>query len=501
MAVARCRYHICSLLFFLVCCSARTEPKRECLPSFKTHPERFDICKIETCVVFRIEKPFVFLDPRMTSTDHESPFRCRVRKKLYPGLKGIFFSTLDELDTLTDAWCMWVGPNCPYDGLVTFLQDTAEAGPHQFLAGGLLFNLEYRMRNTTIPTVPLVHDQIQIIGQNVSAQMNIRSAWKVVLSPFTDAAWFFLVCCLIAMAILRSVISVMFGRRRLIRHIFGEYNTETSEDVRRFNRYWMNGLRLFFIIAILYYELALVNEFLEQREKMPITQLDPTNFARIRNTTEDYMFWKLMPNALPGAGLLVDDSDELYNKLTEKNGYHLTVSYRLFNKHFFQKNSTLCRDFQVYDTDQRLPTLDGVWFMSSNIPPATRGRINREILMLRENGRMFELIETEVHPQEPNCVPVVGMHVAVIALPMLVLPGVIFILLICCMIGRFAFIQIYPKGVPVAPPAPPSAEEEYDSMAAAEMDYRYQVDDSSNRIVLARDFDPVGESSLRHGGY
>ena len=464
------RYRICLLLVLLVCCSAHVEPKLECLPSFKTHPERFEICKTEICIVFRTEKPFVFLDPRMTSTDQERPFRCRVRKKTYPRLKGIFFRTLDEMETLTDAWCMWAGPNCPFDGLITFLHNTTEAGPHQFLAGGLLFNLVYRMRNTTIPTVPIVHDQIVVLGRNMVAQMNIRSAWKIVLSPFTKAVWIFLVCCLIAMAVLRVLISFMFGRRRLIRHIFGEYNTETSEDVERFNRYWMNGLSLFFILGILYYELALVSVVLGEREKTPIAKLDPTKFAIIRNTTEDYMFRKLMPNAPPGAGLLVDDGDGLFNALTQKNGYRFTVYYRLFQNYFFQKNSTVCRDFQVYDTDQSLPTLDGVWFMSSNIPEVTRDKINTEIIDLRENGRISELIGTEVRAPKSDCGSEVGMHIAVIGLPMLTIPGVIFICLICCMIGRFAFIHIYPRVMPAAAPAPATTAEDEDvPIAAAEM--------------------------------
>ena len=439
------RYHTCSILALLVCCSAHVEPKRECLPSFKTHPERFNMCKTEICVIFRVEKPFVFLDPGMTSSDHERPFRCRLRKKAYPKLEGIFFNTLDSVDTLSDAWCMWAGPNCPFDGLISFLRDTSEAGPHQFLAGGLLFNLEYRMRNTSIPTVPLVHDEIQVVGRNVGSQVNLSSAWKVVLSPFTKAVWIFLVCCLIAMGILRVLISFMFGRERLIRHIFGEYDDdETSPDVKRCNRYWMNGLRLFFIITILFYELALVSVVLDQREKTPIAQLDPINFARIRNTTEDYIFRKLMPKAPPAAGILVDDLDELYDKLGDKsNDYYLTVSYRLFNRYMFQVNSTLCRNLQVYDTDKRLPTLDGVWFMSSNIPPATRDKINREIIVLRENGTMFKLIRGWVQPQEPNCRSEVGMPIAVIALPMLVLPGVIFMFLACFMIGKFAWLEIH----------------------------------------------------------
>ncbi len=440
MAMMWWRYHICSLLALLVCCSAHVQPKRECLPRFKTHPEDFNMCKTEICVVFRVEKPFVFLDPGMTSSDHERLFRCRLRKKAYPELEGIFFNTLDNVDTLADAWCMWAGPNCPFDGLITFLRDSAEAGPHQFLAGGLLFNLEYRMRNTSIPTVPLIHDEIQVVGLNVASQMNISTAWNVVLSPFTQTVWIFLVCCLIAMGILRVLISVMFGPERLIRHIFGEYNYETSEDVKRCNRYWMNGLRLFFIIAILYYEFALVSEVLDQREKTPVAQI---NFARIRSTTEDYIIRKLLPKAPPAAGLLVDDVEELYDKLGDKsNDYYLTLSYRLFNKYVFQVNSTLCRNLQVYDTDKRLPTLDGVWFMSSNIPPATRDKINREIIVLRENGDMFKLIRGWVQPQEPNCGSEVGMHIAVIALPMLVLPGVIFMFLVCFMIGKFAWIEI-----------------------------------------------------------
>lgn len=418
-------------MVLLVCCSAHDSTKRsDCLASFKKNRAQFEMCKTQICVLFRTEKPFVFLDPQMTSIEHEHPFSCRRRKQKYPDLSGIFFSILEEISPLEDAMCVWVGPHCTYDNLIGLIDETTNAGPYQFLAGGLLFNLMYRMTNTTIPTVPIVHDKILIVGPSKQDGMNISSALEVVLSPFTPEVWRFLGVCVLCIGLLRVLISFLFGRDRLIRHIFGEYEDDvTPPEVRRFNRYWMNGLALFFAIVILYYEISVVVLF--DPEKTSVANINPKSFARIRNTTEDYIFRRIYEKASDDTGHLVDNLDELYSIMMDpKEDYDYTVSYRLFNKYMFSTNSSICKNFRVYDTDIRSPAFDGVWFMSSNIPLDVRTSVNKDIMDLRESGDMFDLVEKTIGIQEPKCGLPLGMNIVVIGLPILLFSGVVYLFLI-----------------------------------------------------------------------
>lgn len=84
---------------------------------------------------------------------------CKMNAHYHKEFTGAFFDIVREMEPLEDAYCVWAGGNndCSFDGLLTFLNESAVAGnDHRFIAGGMLFVLAYRISRTILPVLLLL---------------------------------------------------------------------------------------------------------------------------------------------------------------------------------------------------------------------------------------------------------------------------------------------------------------------------------------------------------
>ena len=376
------------------CCAAITHRhiRSSCVPSFHENRAFFDVCKTEVCFVFRSEKPFIIMDSTLTSSE---PFRCRDREKFYPMLSGIFFDILHEMSQLGSAWCTWSGPDCTFDDLVMFVDQSDKAGGYNFVAGGLLFNLNYRMSNTSIPSVPLLQDELVVVGPRKTV-----STIDSLLSPFSARVWGFLMCLFCLALGLRILISWSFARKRFWQHLFGEYNDKTPFMLRYLNRYWSCGFMLSLSILILYYETAVTHFVWDVPPKKRLESWNRNEngeqlaIAHIRNTTQQFVLGREMART---KSISFDFREDLYRELLTGDTVKFVIDYNLFHKHFLGSSNAWTK-FTEYTAFESIPPSDAVWYFSQHVPFMQRLAINREIIQLRMSGRLNDIVDRSVGP-------------------------------------------------------------------------------------------------------
>lgn len=88
-----------------------------------------------------------------------------------------------------------------------------------------------------------------------------------------------------------------------------------------------------------------------------------------------------------------------------------------------------CTGSQVYDLKKKLPRLQGVWYYSSNVGLERRAAIDREIMRLRENGRIDDVSAKEGFGTFlPSACEPAGSRITfpLLALPLVFIPGPVF---------------------------------------------------------------------------
>jgi len=135
----------------------------------------------------------------------------------------------------------------------------------------------------------------------------------------------------------------------------------------------------------------------------PLVQLNATEFALIKNTTQEYFFEKMAAKS-PGKHRTFNTEREVYNAIRDsKSELKYTVSYGIDNRYQFTNNPRLCEDLRLYDTvpsalvkGRQPPPISGVWFYSAKIPAERRMSIDKGILKLKENGRVMEYVDRAI---------------------------------------------------------------------------------------------------------
>lgn len=253
---------------------------KRCVTLFEKNEQEFEICKSKPCIIFRSEVPFIWIDElRMNSTEQQKPFPCAKYSQIYEDLYGPFFEIVNKIPALSDAQCVWGGTDCSYDDKINFVQRTSENREYRFIAGGLLFNLEYRMSKHAVPSVPLMSDKTVVIGPRNDDRVSWKSAWDALWRPFTTKAWAMLIFTLLSVVFLRVWISYHFTTPFTWQHfrdnLLGDYihaNTamyprrrrsgssiarhRDPAELRRLNSYTTNGVKMLFILVLLYYEVS-----------------------------------------------------------------------------------------------------------------------------------------------------------------------------------------------------------------------------------------------------
>ncbi len=131
------------------------------------NPELFKPCETNVCFVFNSQKPITNLDPVMRTEEHQKLFRCRERANFFPLLSGPFFDLVDAIPELQKASCIWAGPNSTYESNVLFVRHVSHGKRTlKIVAGGMLFQMAYRVSNGTIPSAPITNGKVVVVSAN-----------------------------------------------------------------------------------------------------------------------------------------------------------------------------------------------------------------------------------------------------------------------------------------------------------------------------------------------
>ena len=407
----------------------------------------------------------------MNSEQHQKPFPCSQYSQTYEDLYGPFFDLVNLIPPLNESMCVWVGNDCTHDGMVSFVQRTTkDVKKYKFMTGGLLFNLGYRMSSPlSVPSVPLLEDKLIIIGPRNDDRVSLASAWDALWRPFTTRAWALLIFTLVSVVFLRVWISYHFTTpftwRNFRDNILGDYihsrmapiYQQPSDvpvarhldpaELRRLNSYTMNGVKLLFVLVVLYYNIAVVG-FVFQNQREQVDSLAPSQFAIIQDSTIEKIFIDefLTTNKKNGrpkrqgcrgnkaCWKKVRSSTEIYDTVTDRNGtkskQHLySYFYESFNRYLFNRNTSLCEQIQVLEYDQLERSFAGIWFYSANIDLERRTEIDRVILSLREKDMIQKLFQEEIGASLPaKCQKNTSVSVLLLGVPIFVLLGPIFTL-------------------------------------------------------------------------
>jgi len=311
--------------------------------------------------------------------------------------------------------------------------------------------LKYRMSIYSIPSAPLLEDELVIVGPRVDDNATWSNAWAAMWRPFTTKAWLMLIMTILFVLFLRVWVSYFFTEKspkfkwsQFRDNFIGDYDDlkgarnrqirapkhHNRMEAKRLNTYLSNGLGIFFVITILYYEIAVVDFIFEGRVDA-LSSIDPSKFAITSNSTMDRVFQqKYADDAKCKAPCWkqVKNISEAYATVTNKNTKHsFTAVYETFNRHTFREDTDLCKKIQVLEYPAINRRFAGVMFYSSSIPVERRMFIDQEIVLLREQGKLREIVHRKTGESLPaKCETTGSISVLLLSLPLFLFPGPIF---------------------------------------------------------------------------
>jgi len=394
----------------------------ECVPAFST-PENapyYDVCKETPCILFRTEEPFVFLDPKMTSLEHQRPFLCSEYLKQHDGqLRGALFKFIQRIKPVKDAYCVWAGPgkDCPFGGMLDFVNKSGRSGyAHRWIVGNCLYSFDYKISNYTIPSLPLYDDRLRIIGPPIKGYSRPSDAWNTLLKVFKRTTWYYIASSLLILLFLRAVVAsictALHGRSRKFEwkqwfnRLFDTENTYKRRGERQevywrsINKWWLFSAKIFVGLTLLLWEIAIAVEVFKANLEAPSENIDPSRVAVIRNSSAKAVF-KDFVNSSEEVWHEVDTIEELYKVvLNETNNIDYTVEYGVRNRYQMKTKPEICRRLRIYDEfpsqiveNRKPPTLYAVWFFSATIPLELRLEINEAISRNQKERRFQKFIE------------------------------------------------------------------------------------------------------------
>jgi len=417
------RSNIIILLFISICCiNSVRGSSNKCVSAFFTSENRkyFDKCIDNECFVFRSQHPAVLIDDEMTDLKHQRPFLCSENRKLYSGgLRGFFFDIINEMKPLRNsAYCVWAGPDCSFDGLLHFMDESANAGDrHRWISGGILMELPYRMKNNTLPSSSIFENELHIIGPPPHSQYTTpMDAWAAIWKPFTLRGWCFILACTLGHLLVRVWMSYEFMKlprtnpvgsfewERFYRRFMSfrrekqDEESECEEKWQRINYFWTFIATIFVAITLLFWEVAVAVQVYEASLEAPIEKIDASRFSVVQNSTMKHIFATM---ADPGEQWHGSRSlQESYDMLSSSsNNYVYTLSYEVFNRFEMNQRPERCEYLRLYPfvpsklvPSRKPPSLSGVWYYSSNVQLPRRILINKAIAELKQNGRIIKII-------------------------------------------------------------------------------------------------------------
>ncbi len=239
------------------------------------NPGLFKPCEANICFVFNSQKPITNLDPMMRTEEHQKLFRCRERARVFPLLSGPFFDLVDAIPELQKASCIWAGPNTTYESNIQFVGHVSRGKRTlKFVAGGMLFQMAYRISNGTIPSAPKSHGKIVVVSANRPAQKAFSDATKAIVGPFGQSTWWLLSSIILLFATVYVLINYCFllndslksmcnamlepfvPEHWLCHHRIGDVVSNDSKELLAYLiDIWKRGALLFLVISALFWEI------------------------------------------------------------------------------------------------------------------------------------------------------------------------------------------------------------------------------------------------------
>lgn len=271
------------------------------MESYRSNISAFAVCDDHPCLLFKEVGSYISVHAQSFT---RYPFKCRESLTKYGKiLHGPYFYFIQNIPVLEDAYCVYVGDECSYDNQVEFLTDISDRNEnHQFIVAGHMFIMSYRISNDSIPSAPYTHGPILLVGPLATRHVTLKSARDVVAGPFETSAWIFIIIILLLYAFVRICIPLIFTFPfrwgQFWWNIWGEYeeveqerrneNAENNQNNRRrddddfqarfrasrerlifYNKYWTFAAKLFLVLTIIFYELALFNHVFEILDRPP----------------------------------------------------------------------------------------------------------------------------------------------------------------------------------------------------------------------------------------
>lgn len=397
-----CRFDITTICLLILATSQAQVVSRNrsgCVATFWTERKKFDKCRTHLCFIFKFDQPFVF-DNEKLEKQPSHPFRCRARKRLYPGLDGLFFDVLDGVSlredqkaspNVRDAYCIYSGSDsCTFDGEVQFLNEAARNDSrYMFIVGGYLNFMPNRRTNNAIQSAQTVTDSMVLMHRRNPATRSFQAAVTNVFEPFEWSGWL-----------------VAFGFALLIILVIGLYVqwfSNTSAHIQPNIFIWLiNGVplvtpeqraawRLLVLtvtvmatVVVILYELAVALSIF--RGPGPIvsalwqlTGLGLTKFVVTKGGASESTLrivvdkqGKLNGSNFPWKRMNRMD-DMITALLTEKSDVEYIFAFEKNIKFFLHKRK-LCNSVSV--TPLNLKTVGG-WYYSTAVPMLVRTRIDK----------------------------------------------------------------------------------------------------------------------------
>lgn len=427
---------------------------RECLSPYYYDRDRFRVCKSHVCLLFVAEIPFVFVDKRLHSEDHVQPFRCN-KESSVTGASGPFFEYVKEIKALDNSYCIWAGPECSFDGMVSFVKSVSgKNSSEQFIAGSMLFISTGRISNQSIPSAPFLESDIVVIGPSTRKETTMREAVISVVQPFETLTWVLIVCVILTFIATRLFIALVFTSpwsfpmflENLMDGFLPERSTnsvleDTNKQAERryLNSIWFSGAKIFFIIFILFYELAVVNFVLSERKIDPAIDLynlkeeDLRKFAVVKGSAQLHFFLKRINPSFRANNVSynADNETEIFTKLNEDSDIRSFGVFLELAAQFHINHRSLCKKLAVYKTKSPLFRYSAVWFYGSNISQNKRLEIDIGITALREESKIWPPIQSIVEGSNSECsVDITKIKPFIFLGPLVVFIGPFFLLIL-----------------------------------------------------------------------
>ncbi len=231
------------------------------------------------------------LDSNMVAHDNQTIFPCRDRRAYFPDLNGIIFIVKEAIVPLHDAWCVYGGNQCTFNGMIDFIsQHSTPEARYRFGVTGIAFIMPHRIRSTSKPTVPIMEGKMVIVGPR-SPPSRKRDSLTSMILPFELGAWLSIVGVVFCFSILWLLVACAFTRpvnlRSLLQLVVGEYVPEIppapeqpekqqewlnmQENLRLSKKVAIAGLRSSFKVflgtTIIFYEVLIAYHIFEQRSQ------------------------------------------------------------------------------------------------------------------------------------------------------------------------------------------------------------------------------------------